>query len=420
MALDPRTFLVKNCSADINSHINTTSSKKSFFDNARFLGGIEGTGSVGNGLRSLISVSDIIGAGGNGPLPEGSSDDSGANYVLGETGINPNAALSNAALNPGVVNRGVGAAKQVWEKVKNGQYSNISDLPDAVADLTNLKTFTDKLFTSPDANKAPDFKTCQASPYAMDLIARAPKSKFLFVVQFTFSDPYIEMSNRIKNFAFVVKQSDRPTVQFEYDDINLYNFKTKVIRKSTYNPISMRFYDDITNEVMHFYNAYLRAMSPVANMTREQIEQFDDSGMNFDQLNQHAALGTPTHNYSASTGPLLNNAKSVLREITLYHVFDGGRLMNSYHFFNPKILELQLDELSMAETGDGNEVSLQFSYDGLYIEPNEPTNPAAGQVNLSQLTSGGKWPLRYASTDDDDPNFDTGYSDDFTESIPHP
>jgi len=418
VAVDPRKFLVKNCSADINSHIQNTSSKKSFFEGASFLGGIEGTGSVGDGLRALVSTSNIIGLGGNGPLPLGSSDDLGADFVLGETGINPSAARTNASLNPGVVNRGISSAKQVWEKVKGGNYNDISDLPDAVADLSNLKTFTDKLFTSPDANKAPDFKVCHASPYAMDLIARAPKSKFLFVVQFTFSEPYVAMSDRFKHFAFVIKQSDRPTIQFEYDDINLYNFKTKVIKKSTYNPIGMRFYDDLTNEAMHFYNSYLRAMSPISNMTREQIEQFDGGGMNFDQLNQHAALGTPTHNYSASAGPLLENQKTVLREITLFHVFDGGRLMNSYHFFNPKILELQMDELSMAESGEGNEIGLQFSYDGLYIEPNEPTNPSIGQVNLSELTKGGNWPLRYASDDSNDPNTTTGYSDDFYESSP--
>jgi arginyl-tRNA--protein-N-Asp/Glu arginylyltransferase len=418
MASDPRKFLVKNCSADINSHIQTTTDKKTFFDNARFLGGIEGTGPVGDGLRALVSTSDVIGSGGNGPLPSGSSDDLGADYVMGETGINPTAARTNASLNPNVVNRGVGSAKQVWQKVKAGQYNDISDLPDAVADLKNLKTFTDKIFTPPGANKSPDFKVCHASPYAMDLIARAPKSKFLFVVQFTFSEPYVEMSKRFQHFAFVIKQSDRPTVQFDYDDINMYNFKTKVIRKSTYNPIGMRFYDDITNEAMHFYNSYLRAVSPISNMTKEQIEQFDDGGMNFNQLNQHAALGTPTHNYSASAGPLLENQKTVLREITLFHVFDGGRLMNSYHFFSPKILELQMDELSMAESGEGNEIGLQFSYDGLYIEPNEPMNPASGNYNLSELTKGGNWPLRYASDDSNDPNATTGYGDDFNESFP--
>ena len=190
MATDPRKFLVKNCAGDKNAHIKRTSDKKSFYDQAKFLGGIEGTGPVGDGLRALVSTSDVIAGGGKGPLGLDASDDLGADYVMGETGINPIAAHQNAPLNPGVVNRGIGSAKQVWQKVKAGQYSDISDLPNAIADLKNLKTFTDKIFTSPEANKAPDFKVCQASPYAMDLIRRAPKNKFLFVVQFTFSEPY--------------------------------------------------------------------------------------------------------------------------------------------------------------------------------------------------------------------------------------
>lgn len=401
MAQDPRHFLVKNCSADINSRIKKASQKKSFFNDARFLSGIEGTGDIGNGLRALVGTSDVIGGGGRGPLPDGSSDELGEDYVMDQVGINPRAARQNAPLNPGVVNRGVGAAGQVWDKVKQGQYSNISDLPQAAADLTNLKAFTDSIFTPSESNEQPDFVACQASPYAMDLIKRAPKYKFLFVVQFTFSEPYTSWASRTRDFAFVVKQSDRPDVQFEYDDVNMYNFKTKVIRKATYQPIGMRFYDDDTNEAMHFYNAYLRAVSPIANIgTVGEVEQYEENGMDFSTLGQSAALEEPTYRYSGSVGPLLNNAKTVLKEIKVYHVFGNGNQMNIYHFFNPKITELQLDELNMADNGDGNEVALQFSYDGLYVQPNQPVNPNINsESNLKDLTNGGNYPLRYVGSD---------------------
>jgi len=416
VATDPRTFLVQNCAADTNAHIKSTGQKNSFYSAAKFVGDVEGTGAIGKGLNALVKVSDVIASGGSTSFPTNLSNELGGDRVLDAVDINPIAAKQNASLSPGVVNRGIGSAKQIYEKVKNGTYSDISDLPDAVADLKNLKAFVDKIFTPPEGVKGRDVKSCQASPYAMDLIARAPKSKFLFVVQFTFSTPYVTMGNRIKDFAFVIKQTDRPTVQFDYEDINMYNFKTKVIRKTTYNPISMRFYDDTTNEGMHFYNSYLRAVSPVANISSST--QLEENGLKFDQRNKHAALGTPTHGYSASVGPLLDNAKTVLDSVKLFHVFDNGHLMNVYNFFSPKILELQMDELNMADSGEGNEIMLQFGYDGLYIEPNEPVDPSVGVVNIKELTSGGNWPLRFTGGDSEDPNENSGYDDDFSESIP--
>jgi len=418
MATDPRTFLVQNCAADINAHIKSTSQKNAFYGAAKFIGGIEGTGAIGKGLNALVKTSDVIGSGGSTSFPTNLSDEAGADKVLDAVDINPIAAKQNAPLSPGVVNRGIGSAKQIYQKVKNGTYSDISDLPDAVADLKNLKAFVDKIFTPPGGVKGRDVKSCHASPYAMDLIARAPKMKFLFLVEFIFTEPYTYLGQRTKNFTFVIKQTDRPTVQFDYEDVNMYNFKTKVIRKSTYNPISMRFYDDDTNEGMHFYNSYLRAVSPVANISNSA--SLEENGLDFDKRNTHAALGIPTHGYSASVGPLLKNKKTVLDSIKLFHVFDNGHLMNVYNFFSPKILELQLDELNMADSGEGSEIMLQFGYDGLYIEPNTPVNPKAdgGDVNIKELTNAGNWPLRFTGEDSDDPNETSGFGADVDESDP--
>lgn len=418
MASDPRRFLVSNCSKDRFSQIKRTTESKTFFDQARFLGGIEGTGSIGEGLRALVSTSDVISGGGNSPLPIGSSAELGGDYVLAQVSINPRAAQQNASLGPDIVNRGIGAAKQIWEQVEAGNYSDITDLPQAAADLTDLKTFVDKIFTPASGVSTPDTVHCQASPYAMDLIARAPKNKFMFIVQFNFNTAYRTLQQRLDTFAFVVKQSDRPTVTFDYEDINLYNFKTKSIKRSTYNPINMRFYDDSTNQVMQFYNSYLRAMIPVSNMSNRQQSTYEESGMDFDQLNQAAALGVPTHRYSASVGPLLDNEKTVLKEITLYHVFGNGHLLNIYRFLSPKMMELQLDELNMAESGEGNEIVLNFTYDGLYIEANQSTNVGLNpETNIENLTRGGKYPLHYVNPrDEKHPGDSIPFSNNETES----
>jgi len=418
VALDPRRFLVANCSKDRASHIKKTTEANIFNDTARLVGGLEGLGDVSEGLRALTGVSDVIGLGGASPLPEGSSTELGGDFVLTEVAINPRAIRQNASLSPDVVNRGVGAAEQVWEQVEAGNYNDITDLPQAAADLLNLKTFADKIFTPTSGVSQPDSIYCQASPYAMDLIARPPKNKFMFIVQFNFSPAYEQLGERLKTFTFVVKQSDRPTVAFDYEEVNLYNFKTKAIKRSTYNPINMRFYDDQSNEVMQFYNSYLRAMVPVSNMSRDQQTLLETSGLAFEQLNQGAALGVPTHPYSASVGPLLDNEKTVLKEVTLYHVFGNGHLLNVYRFLSPKIMELQLDELNMADSGEGNEIALQLSYDALYIEANQSTNVGLNpETNIEHLTRGGNYPLHYINPKNEKPPSDSiPFGNDATES----
>jgi len=420
VALDPRRFLVANCSKDQNSFIKRNTEKKTFLDQAQFAGGIEGLGDVGEGLRALVSTSNIIAAGGPSPLAPGSSTELGGEYVMTQVAINPRAIKQNASLSPDVVNRGIGAAEQIWDQVEAGNYTEINDIPQAAADLTNLKTFADKIFTPSSAAAVPDTIFCQASPYASDLIARAPKNKFMFIVQFNFTPAYTTFQQRLDTFAFVVKQADRPTVAFDYEEINMYNYKTKAIKRSTYNPLNMRFYDDDINEGMHFYNSYLRAMVPVSNMSNRQQSTLEESGMAYEQLNQSAALGVPTHPYSASVGPLLDNEKTVLKEITLYHVFGNGHLMNVYRFLSPKILELQLDELNMAESGDGNEIAINYSFDGLYIEPNQSTNVAINpEGNVEQLTKGGQYPLHYVNPQDQKhPNDSIQFASNEAESDP--
>jgi hypothetical protein len=82
--------------------------------------------------------------------------------------------------------------------------------------------------------------------------------------------------------------------------------------------------------------------------------------------------GAVAHQYAASLGPLGGSpsTKTILRRINLFHVFREGARMNVYSFMNPKITNLELDELDMADNGGGNEVSLQFVYDSVNIQTN--------------------------------------------------
>lgn len=413
-AYDPRTFLVKPCGKSKNKVTGNASNKRDFFSAIGKVGDLEvlndiGAGAIGEGLRTLSKVSSSIRTGRsvvpgrennevfNNTLAKISSMaadnvNGGANVVMDTMGLG-NAVDSVSTFNPGVANRAYGQAKAVYEKVKQGNFE-VSDIPEYVSDFQNLDTLFRGIFTPPPSSSSRDIEMCGASPFAMDLIRFAPKQKFMFIVQITFREPYQTWSAIGNDLAFVVKTSTRPNVSFEYEEINMYNFRTRIPKRTVYEPITMSFLDDNQNNANLFYIAYMRAMSPIANMggMREQIptvQQYQDvsmdwevdQGMTFD----NSAL---TRRGAGSLGALEDNVENILAEIKLYHIFEYGRLMNVYRFFHPKITKLELDDLTMSETGNGSEVSLTFEYDGLHVIPNYAISDTT-TFNIEDLTNQG-------------------------------
>jgi hypothetical protein len=65
-----------------------------------------------------------------------------------------------------------------------------------------------------------------------------------------------------------------------------------------------------------------------------------------------------------------------------------------YTFINPRIIELNLDELDMAVGTEGNEVSFTFNYDSAYIVTNSMANIATDNNTFPGQTQGTAYPLR--------------------------
>ncbi len=208
--------------------------------------------------------------------------------------------------------------------------------------------------------------------YAADLIRYAPKYKFLYVVEFIFNNNYINTSFQ-NDFAFLIKQFDRPNINITHDDVNMYGYRTKVPKSIAYEPFTIQLHDDIQNKSMNFVTSYLRAVSPISNIPggagSTDPTSYQESSMQYDLGGKHG--DTPTNNYASSLGPLIGDAIVLLQEINLYHVYDYGQFMNAYRFKNPKITQLSFDSLSMGEE-DGSMITCQFAYDTVYIETGLP------------------------------------------------
>lgn len=411
---DPRkTYKVVYCNSKRQQLVRDSGKRKGFLDNLLKVGDLEflndvGYGKVGEGLRVLAGVSDSIRTGESVvPGREGQStinttlsnilaangnEDSGAEVVLDTTGQSENYEKT-ATFYPSVANRAYGQAKQIYSKVKDGNF-DVKDIPGVFSDLQNLDTLARGIFSTNKSDRR-EKALCHASPYARDLISFAPKFNFLFVVQIEFSPEYRDWADIGSSTAFVVKRSTRPAMEVEHEEVNMYNFRTQIPKRVTYPPVTMSFYDDNKNMAHQFYTGYMRAMSPIANMYnyQTQTDWYEINSMNFTNPPDDTYLtGTDPKldGYASSLGPLLNNSKSIISTIRLFHVYDYGRSMNVYNFFNPRITSFTPTDLNMAETGDGAEFEFQFAYDGMFIEPGYSVQDGVeygGDYNIVELST---------------------------------
>lgn len=403
---DPRSFTVKTCTT-FGQARGATSNRRDVFGAAGKIGDLAvlnsvGAGKIGQGLRVLSSVSNTI-RGGCGSLPTSIGGvlagglEAGAAWVLANVGIARPIVEAVRDFNPGIANQALGQATAIFQKVKQGNFK-ITDIPGVLQDLQNLERLGRNIFTPGRGDANVSLRdVCDASPYAIDLIARAPKHKFMFIVQIVPQFGYDELNNM--DLAFAVKQSTRPNVKYTADDVNYYNYRSKVITKAEFEEMNMTFYDDMLNNAANFHAAYIKAMSPIANFEQwSGTVDFEKGGMEFDNTSIVPNTSIVTNRYASTTGPLLFENKTVLQEIRLFHLFDGGRKMNVYKFFNPRIVALTLDDLDMTTSGDGTSVQINFVYDSVFIatdvsfEAGELASAAkAGQSRSAQ------YPLRYNS-----------------------
>jgi len=256
-----------------------------------------GGGKIRETLQTLADSSNALRTGGSSGIG-GTVIGNTANDILSSMGLNQEVQNSVAQFDPGAVNGAVGAAKVLASDVQNGRFT-FADIPNRIQDFQNLESIASKIFRDPvegnSAERELEKFQCNPSPYAVDLIDRAPKQNFQFIVDIKLHAEYassiginltdratrdevasnvsgttkeIKLKNNVATeLAFMVKSTNRPGIAYDYEDANYYNYRTKAIRMATFNPINMRFIDDQQNNAATFYAMYVRAMSPITNIS---------------------------------------------------------------------------------------------------------------------------------------------------------
>jgi hypothetical protein len=181
----------------------------------------------------------------------------------------------------------------------------------------------------------------------------APKLKFNFTISFDYTDMFTAYAGDDDPYSisFGVKQITRPNPNIIYEDVNYYNFMTKVATKMDFGVTTVTLYDDRNNKAHNIFKNYIESVSPLANNERGAA-----------QLLHRAGQST-----SASIGPLTSDATNgPIKSIRVTHFVDQYGSKVIYDYLNPKIQNVALDELDMTQS-DVNTISFTFLYDSYKV-----------------------------------------------------
>lgn len=215
---------------------------------------------------------------------------------------------------------------------------------DAVSDLSGaISDFSSQNLTSNAINSIANIATGGATAsadgvwesihYADDLNSHHPKFKFLFKVNFNGFPG--------GNFSYFVHRCDKPKVRFNHTEVNYYNFRTKVLTSTQFDPLTFTFLDEIGNSVNSFFSQYLAGRSKQGN-GKASIQGGSD----------YSSTIPYDNGYSAGTS------------VQIQQIFGNGAATNIFTLVNARVDALEFDELNM-EISAGSMMTCTISFDAI-------------------------------------------------------
>ena len=165
--------------------------------------------------------------------------------------------------------------------------------------------------------------------------------------------------------VFNVKQIDGPKVNFQYDTLNQYNRKRNVYRRVDYDPVSVRFYDTMSNTALKFWR-YLYELN--LRDGRNRNPKYGGDRTNNKGVYQPNSLVREDefiseHNFGLESS--VSNSTYPIKSLDLF-IVHGGKY-NLIRFIHPKVIAMDHDVLSY-ESSAPVELGLQFAYETVIYE----------------------------------------------------
>lgn len=230
----------------------------------------------------------------------------------------------------------------------------------------------------------------------------SPKFKFLFIVEFKFHPELIAHSVNTIGFdigaasaAFLIKEATRPNYSIEYEEVNMYNYRTRVMKEFKHENATFKFYDDNQDNVMTFAQLITRTLNPIGTMPKTNVStnetnQFDlINNMTVTSINDDTSSSSITQqgaqssgnvapdvtydnylNFRAGSVAALNLTQlpySLFTEINLYHVYNFGANCTMYTYSEPQLVAMQMSAMDMADS-ESSDITMEFAYNALRIQ----------------------------------------------------
>lgn len=221
-----------------------------------------------------------------------------------------------------------------------------------------------------------------ATSYAYNLANSnfRPKLKFLFRVEFLFKDAIIQQYPELQTnpFTFMIKSVDRPKVDMDYEEVNRYNFRTKVLKQIKHRELTMTFMDDVGNSVYDFFRIMMMVHSPITRRSALATHDISDLGkVSYQTGNGMLFTSQPgvTNDFAtrAAIPTDIGNVISVIKVTQIFTQPNSGGLDNAakevaFLFVNPRVVSFDLDDVNH-EVSEPNLFTMQFDYDFMVMAP---------------------------------------------------
>lgn len=210
----------------------------------------------------------------------------------------------------------------------------------------------------------------QAS-YTFDLNGHSPRQKNVFFVRFVHGGSTWE-----RDLGFMVKQTDRPSVTPNTEELNQYNKKRQVYTGYKINPVRIAFYDTVDNTAHRMWVDY--------------------SSHYFGDFRHNNAPGDWSHDiinnqmYGNDTGfgfaPLSNlnpdNANYFFQNIDIYQLY--GKNYTKYSLINPRVVSFEPDDLDYANS-EANVFSMSVQPEAVLYDNNGQPAPIESDAWLVEM-----------------------------------
>ena len=182
----------------------------------------------------------------------------------------------------------------------------------------------------------------------------APKLKFIFTVEFGFRgiNPH-KGTKDLQTIEYDLKSATRPNISVNQEDVNYYNYRTKVATRVSFGTVRLSMYEDSLNVANGLIWDYIKAISPITRQPQLSISTEGES---------------VSPDTASTIGPLTDTDGPIAwMKVHHHYTQNGQNKVTTYTYGNPKIENVDIDELDMS-SNEASTVNITFTVDSVNVE----------------------------------------------------